>query len=580
MVKIKILKILNNIIPNFLADLWSKLNLRRQRQFVMLLVLMLFAALADVISLGAVLPFLGVITAPETVFNQPFVADIAGLLGITSAEQLLLPLTLVFVAAALVAGGVRILLLWASNRLSYATGADLSIEAYRRTLYQPYRIHVERNSSEIISSITTKMSSATIVLNLMLILTSSTVLVVFILAVLVSIDPAIAGCAFIAFGFSYGVISWLTRYRLKRNSLQVERGITEALRALQEGLGGIRDILLDGTQSIYCDVFSKAERSLRVAQANNRFIAGSPRFVMEALGMTLIAALAYVLSGQAAPITAAIPTLGALALGAQRLIPAFQQIYSAWAGISGHKDSLIAVLNLLDQELSDIDLEGSHEALDFKNNIYLSSVYFRYGDHGPWLLENFNLTIPKGARVGVVGVTGSGKSTLIDLIMGLLEPDKGQILVDGRTIIGKQLLKWQRAIAHVPQNIYLADVSIAENIAFGVPQEDIDLERVRQVAFQAQISKFIESSLEGYQTLVGERGIRLSGGQRQRIGIARALYKQANVLVFDEATSALDSATEQSVMDAIEGLSTDLTILMIAHRITTVQSCDTIIELD
>jgi ATP-binding cassette subfamily B protein len=218
--------------------------------------------------------------------------------------------------------------------------------------------------------------------------------------------------------------------------------------------------------------------------------------------------------------------------------------------------------------------------LSFGDAIRFESVCFRYGSDGPWVLDGLSLAIPKGARIGFVGTTGSGKSTTLDLLMGLLEPASGQILVDGAPVNGERRRAWQRTIAHVPQSIYLADTTVAENIAFGVPREAIDPERVRQAARQAQIAEFIESRPDGYQAFVGERGIRLSGGQRQRIGIARALYKQATVLVFDEATSALDNATEQAVMDAIENLDRELTILIIAHRLSTVQRCDTIIELE
>jgi ATP-binding cassette, subfamily B, bacterial PglK len=206
-------------------------------------------------------------------------------------------------------------------------------------------------------------------------------------------------------------------------------------------------------------------------------------------------------------------------------------------------------------------------------------VRFRYTNDGPWVLNDLNFIIRKGTRVGIVGSTGSGKSTTLDLLMGLLMPTEGELLVDNEPVIGTRVRAWQRSIAHVPQSIYLADTTLVENIAFGVPREAIDLERVKQAARQAQIAEFIESRPEGYNVSVGERGIRLSGGQRQRIGIARALYKQASVLVFDEATSALDNATEQSVMDAIGGLDRDLTIVLIAHRLTTVRRCDTVVEL-
>jgi ATP-binding cassette subfamily B protein len=218
--------------------------------------------------------------------------------------------------------------------------------------------------------------------------------------------------------------------------------------------------------------------------------------------------------------------------------------------------------------------------LSFRDVIRFENISFRYTSEGPWVLEDFNLTIPKGSRIGFVGSTGSGKSTTLDLLMGLLTPTTGQLLVDGKPIVGDRIRPWQRTIAHVPQAIYLADSTLAENIAFGVPRTDIDLKRVQKAARQAQIADFIESGRDAYDAYVGERGIRLSGGQRQRIGIARALYKQASVLVLDEATSALDNATEQSVMDAIDGLDRELTILLIAHRLTTVRRCDTIVQLE
>jgi ABC-type multidrug transport system fused ATPase/permease subunit len=318
---------------------------------------------------------------------------------------------------------------------------------------------------------------------------------------------------------------------------------------------------------------------LRRAQGSNVFIGTSPKAAMEAMGMVLIAALAYALSLQGG-IATALPVLGALALGAQRLLPALQNIYGAWAAIIGNYAALAATIELLDLPLSEDLLQTKPAPLLFQSAIHFDAVRFRYTSESPWVLDGFNLNIPKGAKVGFIGSTGSGKSTTLDILMGLLMPTEGEFLVDGQSIGIKHLRAWQRNIAHVPQSIYLADATLAENIAFGVPLDTIDLDRVQQAARQAQIADFIESSPEEYQTSVGEYGVRLSGGQRQRIGIARALYKQASVLVFDEATSALDNTTEQSVMDAIEGLDSDITILLIAHRLTTVRRCDTIIEME
>lgn len=573
--------LLGSGLPTLLVRLWHHLSLRRQRQFGLLLGLMLVSAFAEVVSVGAVLPFLGILTAPERVFSHRIVRGVAESWGITSADQLVLPLTVVFVSAALLAGVIRILLLWISTRFAFASGADLSIEVYRRTLYQPYRVHVARNSSEVIGGITSKVNGVVFkVLSPLLMLISSTVLLIAITLALIAIDWVVALVAAVGFGASYGLITWSARLRLQQNSRRIADEETQVVKALQEGLGGIRDVLLDGTQSAYCDVYRQADLPLRRAQGNNVFISGSPRFVMEALGVVLIAVFAYAVSLQAGSVATALPTLGALALGAQRLLPALQQIYSAWASIAGSHASLADTIGLLDQPLPAEALQHAHVPLPLKNTIRLDGVRFRYTSDGPWVLDGLNLTILKGARVGCVGSTGSGKSTMLDLLMGLLIPTEGELLVDDQPIRDNRLIAWQRTIAHVPQSIYLADTTLAENIAFGVSRDVIDLDRVRQAARQAQIAEFIESRSEGYQAVVGERGIRLSGGQRQRIGIARALYKQATVLVFDEATSALDNATEQAVMDAIEGLNRDLTVLLIAHRLTTVRRCDTIVELE
>jgi ATP-binding cassette, subfamily B, bacterial PglK len=261
-------------------------------------------------------------------------------------------------------------------------------------------------------------------------------------------------------------------------------------------------------------------------------------------------------------------------------LPAMQQVYSAWASIAGSHALLEDTLDLLDQPLPVDASSPAPRPLPFEREIRFEKVRFRYTAEGPWVIDNLNLVISKGARVGLVGGTGSGKSTMLDLLMGLLRPNEGLITVDGRPLDGSRIRAWQACIAHVPQAIFLADTTLAENIAFGVPAGEIDQERVRRAAQFAQIYQFIDSMPKGFESLVGERGVRLSGGQRQRIGIARALYKEASVLVLDEATSALDNSTERLVMDAIQGISRELTIIMIAHRLSTVQRCDTIVELE
>jgi ABC-type multidrug transport system fused ATPase/permease subunit len=567
-----------------LRQLWGQLSRRRRAQLGLLLIVMLASSVAEVLSLAAVLPFLAVLTNPATLWNQRLVQQWAPQLGIGSASELLLPITLAFVAAAIGAGAIRLLTLSLNGRLAAAIGSDLSCEAYRRTLYQPYAVQVARNSSGLIASISTDVSRViNQVLNPLLLLLSSALIVIALVGTLLAIDWAIAVGAGLVISLVYLVAMAGSKRPLQQLSQRQVALNQQLIQALQEGLGAIRDVLLDGSQPFYAATYRQADQQLRRAQAQGSFLSSYPRLVMEPAGMVLIAFVGYLLVLQGG-VAKALPLLGALALGAQRLLPMAQKVYEGWAQTRNAKNSLANVLALLAQPLPAEALLPPLQPLALRQSIRLEGVRFRYRPELTEVLQGLELEIRRGERIGLIGSTGSGKSTLVDLLMGLLTPTGGQILVDGADLHNPQQLgllpAWRAAIAHVPQSIYLADSSIAENIAFGIPKEQIDLERVRQAAEQAQIASFIESGPQGYDTFVGERGIRLSGGQRQRIGIARALYKRAQVLVLDEATAALDNATEQVVMEAVEGLSRELTVVMIAHRLSTVQRCDRIIHLE
>lgn len=559
---------------------WRHIAPKRRSQLGILVLLMVLSSFAEVVSIGAVLPFLGALTAPEKVFVHPMAQPLIVLGAFKSPDSLLLPLTLIFSVAAIVSGLLRLLLLWTTTRLSFGLGADLSFSIYRRTLYQPYAVHVARNSSEVVDGVVNKAN--TIIFGFVgptLTLLTSALLMLFVMVALFTLQPVVALIASLSFGAIYLLIIRLTQQRLHANSKRVARESTQVIKALNEGLGGIRDVLIDGAQPLYCQVYRDADLPLRKAQGNNQFIAGSPRYLIEAFGMVLIAFLAYGLAQQPQGLGTAIPVLAALALGAQRLLPALQQAYSAWTSFVGNQAALQDALELLDQPMPEHVNSPAQAALPFRSMIEFRQLGFRYAAHLPWVLRNVSLQIPKGSRIGFIGTSGSGKSTLLDIVMGLLSPSQGCMIVDGQMITKDNCRAWQAHLAHVPQAIYLIDSSIEANIAFGVPSEQIDQARVESAARQAQIADLIESLPDRYQTLVGERGVRLSGGQRQRIGIARALYKQADVIVFDEATSALDNETEQAVMQAIEGLSSELTILIIAHRLSTLSNCTHVVEL-
>ena len=560
--------------------LWRHLPSRRRRQLAVVSLLMVLSAFAEVMTIGAVIPFITVLVDPEGVFRYGPVADLAELMAISRPEDLVLPLAVLFVIGVLLAAAIRLAVVWSTTRLNMAIGADLAADAYERTLYQPYSVHVRRNTSVVTSGVVQKVEA--IVEGFIApvqIAVGSLITIVSVTVALLLIDPLIAMIAVSGFGGGYAVITRAFRGRLKRNSQQIAQEQTRVLKAIQEGIGGIRDVLIDGTQTLFLDQFRSSDRPIRRAFGSNHVIALAPRIVMEGVAMLLISSLAIVIHNRGNGIAGELPTLGALALGGQRLLPLYQQCYNAATAALGRRASLVNAMEILSQPLPPTYGLPIPRPLELETGVECKNIRFRYTEHGPWVIDGLNLTIAKGARVGLVGTTGSGKSTVLDLLMGLLEPNSGEILIDSNRLEANSLRAWQRSIAHVPQHVFLADASVTENIAFGTPAEDIRMDNVREAAHRAKIAEFIEGKPAGYATLVGERGVQLSGGQRQRIGIARALYKQASVLILDEATNALDSQTEQSVIRSLMPPSRETTVVIVAHRLTTLKDCDIIIEI-
>jgi len=564
-----------------IKKLWKHLTKRRKIQFFLLLVLMILTSIMEVVSIGAIVPFLGVLTSPEKIYQIQLAQPLIQILGLTNPSQLLLPLTVIFVTVILISSIVRILLLYVSTRLTYSTGTDLSVKIYRLTLYQDYLTHTSRNSSEIINGIITKTNIVIgSVLFPLVTLFSSVIIMLGIISIVFIINAQVALITFSIFALLYGIIVFFTKKHLQRNSQLIAKQSSQIIKYLQEGLGGIRDVLIDNTQEFYCKLFQNADLSLRRALGNNTFISGSPRYLVEAIGMILIVVLAYSLTLQKGDFLDAVPVLGALAVAAQKLLPALQQAYGSYSGIRGAKSSFVDVLNLLDQPLPDNINQNTTDSIPFKQDIVFKNLSFGYGKDKPLILRNVNLSFKKGETVGFIGESGIGKSTLLDILMGLLIPTSGELLVDGTSITQRNKKAWQKHISHVPQSIYLTDNTIQDNIAFAVVSEKIKMHKVIQVAQQAQVKDVINNLKNKYKTFVGEQGVQLSGGQRQRIGIARALYKDSDVLIFDEATSALDNEIEQKVMEQIEQFKDVKTIFIIAHRLTTLKQCDSIIRIN
>ena len=562
----------------FVLDVIRHLDPRRRWQLMLVSMLMVIGALAEVFTLGAVLPFLGLLANPEFLDNAGWAAhlldQVASALGITR----LLAASILFATVALVSGGIRLLLAWSSNKVIFGIGADLGVLVFGKVLRQPYAFHLRRNSSQILSSVEKVGHLTSGALAPLMLLAVAAIIAFAILGVMLWVDATVALVAGALIGGMYLVVSLWVRRRLRDNSVTMARDGILRLQYLQEGIGAIRDISLEHSQEMYVSQFSRVDWAVRMAQANNLTLGWAPKYIIESVAIVLIIVLANWLVRGSGGIADALPVLGALALGGQRLLPHVQTIYNGYASFRGTLATVQETLQLLElPEPEGRDLSSLAEGgVGQVSSIEMRGVEFAYELGQKLVLKGVDLHIHAGERVGFVGVTGGGKSTLLDICMGLLRPTAGAIYVNGEILTNERLPAWHRRIAHVPQAIFLCDKSIAENVALGALPADIDQERLALALEAAQLSDFIHQLPKGVQTRVGERGVQLSGGQRQRIGIARALYKKADVLVLDEATSALDAETEVKVMDAIYRLNPNLIILMIAHRVSTLARCNRI----
>jgi ATP-binding cassette subfamily B protein len=563
-----------------ISRLWTHLTSRRQTQFVFFLILTIVGSFTEVISLGAIIPFIASLSNPEDLLNYYIISDILIHFDLTSIDQIRLATASLFAGAALFAGSIRLLILFISAKISFMSAHDLGVKIYKFTLHKPYELHLERNSSEIIAGVTSKVSTVSGVLQATITFVNSLFLILFISIALTILNPMIAIISAVSFGSMYSIVTFFVRKRLYENSSNIANESTRAIKSLQEGLNNIRDIILDGSQKFYRSIYNASDLKLKTAQANNLFISGSPKYLVESFGMVIISGIAFSLSNSEGGILESLPLLGALVLGAQRLLPALQQGFSMWAHMVGQKASVADVLELLDQSnLSNVKNHNA-ELKIFNNSIELRGVSFGYASSTHDTLIDININIKKGLKVAFIGETGSGKSTLIDVIMGLLKPSKGSIVIDGLVLKDTDYEGWQKHVAHVPQKIFLSDATISDNITLGEKHDEVDRNLLEESIKNSQLSSFLANSPDGYNTRVGEFGCALSGGQIQRIGIARALYKRPDVLILDEATSALDTNTEFKVMNAISQLNKNMTIIIITHRLTTVKDCDVIYEVD
>jgi ATP-binding cassette, subfamily B, bacterial PglK len=566
-----------------LKPLFLSLSLRRRRQLLLLQILSLVAAAGEVANLGALLPVLRLLANPSEGLKS--LGPIATPLRTLPETYLLLVMGLVFLLVVCLSTTLRVITIRFQLRLTALIAADLGQQVFINVMQRPYSWHLQQNSSKVIGFLTKDVDQVKESIQALLSALVNVAIVLILGSTLIALAPGLMLLVATMLGVFYILVFRFTRAQLKSDGEKLTKNYQLSLQLVQEALGGIRDVILDRSQPFFLEAYRGNNTIYRLAAAEINTKAQIPRYLIEGFTIVLLVMLSLVLAFQGQSIEDQLPILGTLALGAYRLLQPIQQCFGALS-ISQANQASLSRLNPFLGKSGVVASENSKLLLrlpapiDGVPMVHLEKLSFRYSSEGPWILRDMELKIQSGERIAFVGTSGSGKSTTSDLILGLLEPSQGRLLVHGQDLFSTAglLRYWQQHVAYVPQSIYLSDASFASNIAFGIPSSQINQHLVREVAKQAQIAELIETSKDGYSTVIGERGVLLSGGQKQRIGLARALYKQAELLVLDEATSALDVNTEAMVMETIDSLASDLTIVVIAHRLETTKACDRIID--
>lgn len=560
--------------------LWRTLTTDQRRRVILLTGAVVVMATLEVINVSAIAPFLAVASDPTIINESALLSFVYKSFAFQDYDSFLVAVGLGVFFLMLFSNAWSALTTWAQLRLVWSLNHQLSVRLLERYLHRPYSDFLNRNTADLSKNLLSEVQQVTHQMIQPVILATGRLIVALgITAVLVVINPLLAFIITAVVGGSYGVIYTLVRRRLNAIGRDRVRANQERFTVASEALGGIKDVKILNVEREFLKRFIGPSRRFSRHQATSQIIGVLPRYSIEAVAFGAVVLILVYLIASGQDFSGIIPMLGLYAFAGFRLMPACQQVFQAITAIRFHSSALETILNEIDSMPIDVSAGTRRPVTPMRltQELELRNIQFWYPNSRRPAVDNVSLVIPANSAVGFVGATGSGKTTLIDIILGLLRPQAGELSVDGTLLNDENMAAWQLSIGYVPQQIFLADASIAENIAFGVPKEEIDMEAVYRAAKIAQLHDFVLRELpNGYETVVGERGIRLSGGQRQRIGIARALYRDPDLIVFDEATSALDNATERDVMNAIRGLLGKKTILMVAHRLTTLRDCDII----
>lgn len=563
--------------------LWNFLSSNEKKKTIILLFLMVLMAFFEVLGVGSIMPFLSVLGNPESIETNKYLNYIYIYLQFENKDFFLIFLGLFALFMLLLSAIVRSVASYAKFRFANLRRHSLGLKLLKKYLHQPYSFFLSRNSSDISKVILSETDLAInqAILPALNLLTYS-ILTIALIGFLVIVDPILAFILGIIFGGFYIIMYMTVRKYLSEIGQKRDKANSMRFKITSETIGGIKDLKILGREKIYLDSFTNPSYEFSHYFATSQTLSEVPQFLVEVIAFgTLLAIAMYALASDGVDIGTVLPVLGLYGLGALKLKPAVNNIYKALTMMKFGNSAIDNIINDLNKcEEHEINIKNDYQRLNLKDKLVLKNVFFAYSNTSKYALNNIDMKIKANTTVGIIGTTGAGKSTLVDVLLGLLYPTGGEIYIDNKKLDQNNMRQWQNSIGYVPQSIFLSDDTIASNIAFGIENDEIDMFKVEQVAKMAQVHEFVLKLENGYQTIIGERGVMLSGGQRQRLGIARALYHDPEILVLDEATSALDNQTEAEVMNAIDGMNGNKTIIMIAHRLSTVERCDKIIKLE
>lgn len=570
--------------------LWKSISKKNQFTFYLICFLTIVLSIFEAATLGSLVPFLTAITSPELILQNEYFKIILEPLGITNTDQIAITSTILFITVTIITGIFRFALLRLQYIFSHKSANDLSNKIFDNMTNREYSDVSKINSSDIISTLTQKMQQFinSTLLPLLMLMSSLMVFLVLITGLLIIDWKLTIGLGLILVT-TYILGFLFVKDRIARNSRIISFEYDLLVKAIQETFGGIREIILGNHKKAVKERFHKSDILVRTAQASTLFFAASPKMLIEVVVFVSVAIVAYIAFTESGSVVMSIPTLGAIAYAAQRMLPIIQLVYANIISIRGSRDIVQDLCYLLpniktyqEEDYQNILIDNNKTEFNsnyFNEFIVLNDISFKYSNDDDFAIKNISLEIKPGDRIGIFGKTGSGKSTLLDIIMGLIEPSSGEILCDSIPRKDIEDENWYRIFSHVPQSIYLADTSIMNNIGGLGDNDSIDRNRAIEASKLAHILEDIDTFKDGFETIVGERGIRLSGGQLQRLGIARALYEPSKILVLDEATSAIDPTLEKRIEASLNGLQRDIAVIKVAHRISTLEECDIVYEI-